>query len=69
MKKYDVTQKLEDERAKYKRYCVCGHSIVFPPTSKTNKTICTWCGHFIYKNDKEEFKEKLIKNKKELEND
>lgn len=53
--------KLENDRAKYKRYCRCGHSIVFPTSSKTNKIICTWCGNYIYKNDHEEFKENIKK--------
>ena len=53
--------KLENDRAKYKRYCKCGHSIVFPPSSKTNKTICSWCGKYIYKNDFEEFEDNIKK--------
>ena len=60
--------KCEKERANYKRYCICGHSIVFPQTAKVNKTICDWCGHWIYKNDYEEFKDKYQKKKKEIEN-
>ena len=61
--------KAEKERANYKRYCDCGHSIVFPTNSKTNKTICSWCGHWIYKNDLEEFKERYQIKKKEIENE
>ena len=57
-------QILESERSKYKRYCKCGHSQVFPPTIKKNKLICTWCGSYIYKNDLEEFKGNLLKNVK-----
>ena len=53
--------KLEKDRAKYKRYCKCGHSIIFPPTSKANKTICSWCGNYIYKNDYEEFEDNIKK--------
>lgn len=53
---------LEKERSKYKRYCKCGHSQVFPPTSKKDKIICTWCGNYIYKNDYEEFKSNLFNN-------
>ena len=53
--------KQENDRAKYKRYCCCGHSIVFPASTKTNKVICTWCGNYIYKNDYEEFKENIKK--------
>ena len=36
--------------------CKCGHSVFF----QRNKMICTWCGRFVYKNEKEEFKDKLI---------
>ena len=68
MIKIDTFQKREDEREKYKRYCKCGHSIVFTPSPKTNKTICSWCGNWIYKNDFEEFKEKLSKKMKKEEN-
>lgn len=54
--------KLEEEMSKQKRYCKhCGHSIIFTPSAKNTRTICTWCGHWIYKNDKEEFKAELKK--------
>lgn len=54
--------KSDSERSKYKVYCRhCGHSIIFTPTVKTNKTICDHCGNYIYKNKKEEFKELVIK--------
>lgn len=71
MVKYNVSEKFEIERTKYKRYCKnCKHSIVFPASSKLNKVICNWCGVYIYKNDFEEFKDKLEKNlKKEVKND
>ena len=59
----------ENDRSNYKRYCSCGHSIIFPPKSKVNKTICSWCGHWIYKNNFEEFKERYIQKKKEIENE
>ena len=57
MIKFDVTKKTEAERTKYKVYCKCGHSIIFTPTAKTNKTICSHCGHYIYKDEKDKFKE------------
>ena len=39
--------------------CPCGHSVIIahPKTS----VICTWCGYRVYKNDKEKFKDELIK--------
>ena len=60
-------QKLDAKLKIYKRWCKhCGHSIVFPPSAKRNKMICTHCGKYIYKNDTEEFKELI---KKELKNE
>ena len=51
--------RLVEERAKYKVYCKCGHSIVFYPIEKKDRKICSWCGHYIYKNSKVEFKNRL----------
>ena len=63
-------RKLDDELAKYKKYCKCGHSMIITPVAKQNKVMCTWCGAWIYKNDFEEFKDKLNKNIiKEVKND
>lgn len=61
MNDFKRMQILEKDRAKYKRYCKCGHSIIFPANSKNIKTVCTWCGNYIYKNDLEEFKENIKK--------
>lgn len=61
MKDFKKMIKLDNDRAKYKRYCQCGHSIVFPPSSKANRTICSWCGNYIYKNDLEKFKGNIKK--------
>lgn len=53
---------IEKDRSKYKRYCsYCGHSIVYTPSCKSDKVICTHCRNFIYRNDKIEFEEKLKK--------
>lgn len=60
-------QMLDNERNNYKRYCHCGHSIAFSPTSKKQKLICDWCGKYIYKNDKEKFKSLLLKQIKKEE--
>lgn len=35
--------------------CSCGHSIL---TTK-QKTLCTWCGNYVYKDKKLEFEERL----------
>ena len=60
MNDFEKMTLIEKERAKFKRYCShCGHSMVFPQTSKKSKVICSWCGRYIYKNDFEEFKHNL----------
>ena len=61
MNDFQKIKKIDDDRAKFKRYCKCGHSIVFTPINKANKIPCSWCGNYIYKNDLEEFKDKIIK--------
>ena len=41
--------------------CKCGHSIVFAKSTK--KVICSWCGKYVYRDPKEEFKERILKVK------
>lgn len=58
------TKKLENERAKFKVKCKCGHVIVL---TFAERTICSHCNHWVYKDKKAEFKYKtrevLIKQK------
>lgn len=61
MTRKNNNNKILQEMSKYKRYCKCGHSVIFTPSSKATKKICTWCGTCIYKNDYEEFKENIKK--------
>ena len=46
--------------------CKCGCSVTF--SAKTDRVACRWCGHYVYKNAKSEFKykmkEQLIKNER-----
>ena len=42
--------------------CKCGHSVVI--TNKYDRVICTWCGNWVYKNKKVEFKYKMLKELK-----
>ena len=53
--------KLDEERAKYRVYCKCGHSIIIYPFEKRKKKICTNCGYYVYLNKKVEFMEKIKK--------
>lgn len=66
-KSYKEMKKLDSDRTDCTIYCKhCGHSVVFPKTSKVNKTICSNCGYYIFQNNLVEFKyrlgEKGIKN-------
>ena len=48
-------------------YCgYCGHTISFYAFEPDRK-LCHFCGRFNYRNDLAEFKDKLIKKKKEVE--
>lgn len=48
--------KLDNERANFIVKCKCGHSITMVDT---DRTICTHCGHWIYRTPGLEFKYKL----------
>lgn len=57
----DRIQKLMDEQAKLSIQCNCGRKELIPIWM--DKKLCSWCGNYIYRNKKLEFKERL---KKEL---
>ena len=38
-------------------YCRCGHTLEF--WHGETKILCNWCGTFVFKNKKEEFKSKM----------
>lgn len=63
---FNNMRKLEEARAENKRYCKCGHSIVFPKTSKANKVICSHCGLYIFKNDLLEFEYRIKEKSKKI---
>lgn len=51
-------QAYENGLAKVKYPCkCCGHKSVIPYW--VNRQMCSWCGHYVYKNDIDEFKDKL----------
>lgn len=60
--------KISDDLAKCKRQCeYCGHKMI---VAKADRVICSWCGHYIYKNDGIEFKYKvkeMIRNARKVE--
>ena len=61
MRKQNTSKKYIDKISQFKSKCsYCGHTTVM---LKQKFIICGWCGHKIYKNKQEEFKDKI---KKEL---
>lgn len=43
--------------AKVKYRCKCGHKVIIPAGVK--KLLCSWCGHYVFADKKEEFKAKF----------
>lgn len=50
-------EKIVDEYDKVKIRCKCGHRVIVP--LKEKKRLCGWCGYWVYRDKKEEFKDKL----------
>ena len=55
---YVNLEKYNEEIYNHKRQCSCGHKVFIHP--KRSKALCSWCGHYVYKDKKEEFKNKLL---------
>jgi len=55
-------KKLMNVLANFKVKCKCGHTMVF--VTNREKIICTYCGRYIYKNKKLEFKDKILKERR-----
>lgn len=58
MNLHNNDRKLLKDLNELRRYCKFGHSVCIG--SKRRKIICSYCGSWIYKNDKDEFKDKLM---------
>ncbi len=59
--------KLASQQSKCKKYCkFCGHTISFYAFEK-DKKLCNWCKRYNYRNEKVEFRELLLKKKREIE--
>lgn len=57
---YTEQVKLDDERANFKVKCKhCGHTMTM---IDVDRTICNWCGYWIYRTPEIEFKYKLKEN-------
>lgn len=55
---------LQSYYSQWRVLCECGHSLIINPHDK--KKICTHCGHWVYSDKKEEFKEKLDNARKNI---
>lgn len=47
-------KKMTDEYEKVKYICKCGHRVVIPKW--VDKQLCDWCGRYVFKDKKVEFK-------------
>lgn len=43
--------------AKNRFYCYCGHSVIINPPE--TRGLCTHCGHWVYKDKRQYFKERM----------
>lgn len=70
MRKYYANNKeltkILNDITKSRVKCSCGKSILLPP--KTDRTICSWCGNYVFKDkdteNKYRMKEYLFKEKR-----
>lgn len=65
MARYDEDTKIFKEISNFKVKCSCGHTFA---TTK-EKDLCSWCGNYVYKDKKNEFAEKLMKEIKTKEDE
>ena len=46
--------RMTDNLDKVMHRCKCGHRVVIP--KRTDKMLCSWCGYYVFRNKKDEFK-------------
>lgn len=57
-------QRMADELDKVKITCKCGRRVVVPVY--LDKLVCSWCGHYVYRNKQAEFQDKMKQRLKEV---
>lgn len=57
MKSYREIIKYGDAINKFKYNCKCGRKVVMP--NNVDKKICSWCGNYVFKNKRQEFKYRI----------
>jgi hypothetical protein len=60
----DWYRNLTNEYDKVKFVCSCGHRVIMPKW--VDKRICDWCGRWVFRNKKDEFKYRLQEKMKEV---
>lgn len=58
-------ERLCDYYDKIKYKCTCGHIVVIPVY--VDKVLCDWCGNFVFRDKKEEFKYRMKERIKQNE--
>ena len=54
--KFKDDTKMLDMFTQHRYPCKCGHKVTI---FKEKKKLCTWCGRYVYKDKKMEFKDRL----------
>lgn len=54
---FNEMRKYADQISKATVYCKCGHGSVF--SIQTDRIICSYCGHYVYRTPQLEFEYKL----------
>lgn len=63
MELVNTSEKYINEIAKYKIKCpYCGHKVI---VLLSDKNLCDWCGHYVYKEKKQMFKNFIINKQRE----
>ena len=66
MSKYEEDTKIMHSLTRNTVKCKCGHSVTM---ANAERTICSWCGKWVYKNSKVEFKYRLKEKLREVKDD
>lgn len=63
---FDDVMKLHEEFSKLNVTCKnCGHRLYIP--TRQEREICSWCGKYVFRDEKEEFKYRLLEEKRRNE--
>lgn len=63
MRKKDSAEKYEKNISAYKVKCKCGHVVVIRPMQE--RTLCSWCGYYVFRTKASEFKYRMMEEIKQ----